>query len=124
MKWLQLQLKQLRSRACLYIFNRYFAKLVYDFTKVDESLAKMNEKKRGDYYQAVSNWINSEAYKLEYEGELAEMYEELATKTQTEDVMTAYRLLILKIKNRDIRLREKAKEYLNLQTFRTNQYRV
>ena len=119
--WIQTQLKQLRRKAVLYIFNRYFAKLVYSFARTDEIIEKMSQVQRDNYHAAIDNWINSEAYTLEYEGEMNELYEELAAKAQTEDVMTAYRLVMLKVKNKDLRLRQKMEEASKKRAFQSMQ---
>lgn len=124
MKWIQRKLKQWRSQAVLATFNRYFAKLIYDFEKIEDKLGKLNEVQKREYYRDVSAWISSEAYKLEYQGELEALYEELACKSQTEDVMTAYRLVLLKLKSRDLRLKQKSNEFLALQALHTTQSKL
>lgn len=119
MKFLLQQLKRLRQWVVIQEFNKYFGRLVYSFEKTDEKIQKLNQVQRTDYYNAVSAWLSSEAYLIEYSGELNELYHELAATSQNEDVITAYRLVIMKLKNRDIRLKQKAAEALAMKAFKT-----
>lgn len=114
-------LAKLRNRVILWVFNRYFGQMVYSFEKTDEQIKKLNDHQRQNYYEAIYTWVTSDGYKLEYEGEISQIYEELASKAQTEDVMTAYRLLLLKIKNKHLRLTQLAQNHAALQAFHLTQ---
>ncbi len=124
MKFLQLQLKLWRAKACLYFYNRYFSKFIYSFETTETTISKLNEVERREYLRSVSEWVQTPAYKIEYQGELEELYRELACNAQTEDLLTAYRLLILRVKNKDLRLRGKVNEFNAQQAFHTIQSKL
>ncbi len=111
MKFLQLQLKKLRHKVVLSIFNRYYGRYVYDFKKAEDEFNKLPEPTQMQCYEDITNWLNSEAYKIVGQGEVRGLYEELANEAKTEDVMTAYRLALLKHKSEDVYLRSKAEYY-------------
>lgn len=87
-------------------------------------ISNLNETERRDYAKSVAEWVQSPAYLLEYKGELEELYRELACNAQTDDLLTAYRLAILKLKNRDLHLRTKVAEFNAQQAFHTTQSKL
>lgn len=104
-------LKKLKHRVVLYVFNYYFGKLVYGFETAEEKLKKSTETQRGYYYRAVTEWYNSEAYNIETQGEFQDILSEIAKKVVSEDILTAYRLILLREKSKEIRLKSKIEEY-------------
>lgn len=102
----------------MYVFNRYYQNFMYGFEKADDVFNRMTETQRTLYYEAVTNWVNSDAYEVEDKGIINKYYAELATRAEGDDLLTAYRLALLLLKNQDIRLRQKAEEYRVLQATR------
>ncbi len=104
-------LKKLRQRATLWVFNYFFGNLVYSFETANEKFAKLTETQKTYYYESVSDWLVSIGHEIESTGLMEQLYKELATKSKNEDEMMAYRLVMLLVKNQEIRLQGKVIEY-------------
>lgn len=104
-------LKKLRHKVVLYVFNHYYQNFVYNFEKAEQSIQKLTEPAKVRYYEDIKEWLETPAYEIESKGDIQHYYEEIATKAVGDDLLTAYRLLLLYLKNKDIRLRSKAEEY-------------
>lgn len=124
MRFLRTKLLKLRRQIVLAAYNKYFGRFVYSFEKTDEKIARLTETERNEYYRSITEWVTSNAYKIEYEGEVGETYEELASKASNEDVMTAYRLALLKTKNRDLRYKDKVKIFNAQQVLRNTRNNI
>lgn len=111
-------LKRLRQKAVLWLFNRYFSNLVFGFETADKKIEKMSETQKTMYYEAVTAWVESGAYAIEDKSKIEECYKKLATEATTDDLLTAYRLALLLMKNQDIRLRGKVDEYNRIRAAR------
>lgn len=108
-------LKKLRHRIVLYVFDYYFGNFVYSFEDADAKVRSLNPIEQNQYAEDITNWIQTMAFKIENQGQLMDVYKEMAEKGLTEDVFTAYRLQMLKIKNQEIRLQSKAEKHKQLQ---------
>lgn len=95
----------------MYVFQRYYGNFMYGFEKADEKIAKLTEPQRVRYCEDLTDWIGTPAYEIESKGAIEKYYEELATKAVGDDILTAYRLLLLYLKSNDIRLRSKVEEH-------------
>ncbi len=104
-------LKKLRHKALLYVFNRYYGRYVYSFEDAEIEFAKLSPASQTMYYEEITAWVNSKAYEIEGKGQVKQMYLHLATESKNEDEMMALRMALLKHKNMDLRLRQKAEEY-------------
>jgi len=97
--------KERRFEAIRKTFNRYYQCFLYPFIKVEEEWNKKNESERWRMYEDVTNWVKSDAYKLEHENIVREFYQKLASESQTEEQIAGYRLCLLFIKSWEIRLK-------------------
>jgi hypothetical protein len=93
------------------VFSKYYGHFEYPFFNADGKRHQLPEPNQLRYYEDVSHWINSEAYKIEHEAMVKDFYRELATKPLTDDQITGYRLALVFIKNYEGRLGALAEEY-------------
>lgn len=107
-------MKKLRNRALRWVFDRYYGHFLYPFIKADEVWLKKTENEQWLLYQQISDWINSEAYKIEYESLVREFYQKLAVESQTEEQVLGYRLALLALKTWDIRLKGLAQKFTEI----------
>ena len=107
-------MKRLRQWSAQILFRKHFGHLVFDFENADTKIEKLNETDKTRYYEAVTAWVESDAYEIEGKGLVMQLYAELATETKENDLITAYRLALLKHKNQDIRLRSQSQAYKNI----------
>lgn len=111
-------LKRLRHRLTLRLFNYFFSDLILNFEDADKGFDKLSETQRMQYYEAISAWVESQAYEIEDKGKIGDCARQLAFVQLDPDVHSAYRLAILLMKNQDIRLRSKVAEYQSLKAAR------
>lgn len=113
-KWL----RQLKRRAVLAVFRYYFNSFVYSFDDIDTARRAMVEPSQMRYYEDVAAWVGSTAYKMEMDNLVRTAYRELSTIPTTEELFTAYRLLLVFLRNYESRLKGIAVEYNSLQLSR------
>ena len=104
-------MKRLLRQLIQRVFSKYYGHFEYPFWQADAIRKRMPEPNQLRYYEDVSNWINSEAYKTEHESMVKDFYRELATKAVNDDLATGYRLALIFIKNYEARLGSLAEEY-------------
>lgn len=109
--YLLLKLKKLRKKVIQQVFSRYYSHFEYPFFHADSIRSRLPEPNQFRYYEDVSNWINSEAYKIEHEALVRDFYKELAIKPLTDDQIAGYRLALIFVKNYEARLGSLAQEY-------------
>lgn len=112
-----------RHKLVVYFFNRYYGEYLYGFKTADDRIEALQEPAKSRYYEDVTHWLNSEAHKIEYEGVVALHYEALAVRALEPDIACAHRLLLLALRNQEVRLKSKAEHYkqLNIIRNRSNQ---
>lgn len=93
------------------IFARRFKYFDYSFQRADEYLAGLLPSKRISYYKAISDWKESDAYKIEMQEIVKTFYEELSVKTIQEPQFSGYRLVLLFIQRYEQRMNYLAKKY-------------
>ena len=103
--------KQLKLRVIQWIFNRYYQNFLYPFTIADGVWYNKSENQRWIMYEEVTNWVESEAYKIEHENIIQAFYKDLAEASKTEEQIAGYRLALLVEKSRDIRLKTLAARF-------------
>ena len=72
-------------------------------------------------YEAVTDWYNSDAYKIEHEGIISWLYKDLAEASKTEEQIAGYRLALIAEKSRDIRLETLAKKFKEIKILEQRQ---
>lgn len=110
MKWL----RNLKHKALEYIFKRYYGNYLYPFRKAEDIWASKSENEQWRLYQTVSDWVTSDAYKIEYDSLIREFYQKLAVESQSEEQVAGYRLALLALKTMDIRLKGLAQKFIEI----------
>ena len=108
-------LAKLRHKALMYVFSKFYGRFVYAFEDADAQKAKMSDAQKGNYYEAISNWVTSDAYKIEMDGITRKFYRELATITADDPAMNGYRQVLIFIKFYEARLTKISNEYKEIQ---------
>lgn len=106
--------KKIRVWAVSWVFKIYFRTYVYPFDRADDKFEKLSPSEKAAHLSAISNWVNSSAYKLESTEFLRKLYEDLATKPADDIMITAHRLCLLAEQDKQKRLARKAAEFERL----------
>ena len=77
------------------LFNRYFKYFNYPFSTANSYINSLPQNKRHKYYREVSEWIKSEAFRVEHQSLMKLAYKELATEDTDSYSREAYRLLLI-----------------------------
>ena len=86
------------------VFEKYYGNFIYPFETADVKRYKLSPAGQYRYLMDVDTWIKSTAYKYEIEGLIRKFYQELSLTTTDEIQLSAYRLVLIFIKNYENRL--------------------
>jgi len=115
-------LKETKNKIKFYviswIFRTYFGSFMYPFDRADDAYKKLPAHEKASYLQAVHNWVNSNAYRLESQEIIRKFYQELALKPCDEISVSAYRLAIMIERDKQVRLQKKSKEFQEIEVIR------
>ena len=107
-------MKKLRYKALTFVFNHYYSHFLYPFIKADTIWANKSEPEQWRMYQEVSDWVKSDAYKIEMDSLVREFYQKLAVESQTEEQILGYRLALLALKTFEERLKGLAEKFTQI----------
>jgi hypothetical protein len=93
------------------IFKLYFGSFLYPFEKADEKFENLSAFEKAKYLKDVSNWVNSDAFRIESQEILRKYYQDLACKPLDNVTATGYRLALLVEQDKERRLLKRAKEF-------------
>lgn len=113
-------LKKLKHNALEFIFKKYYGHYLYPFTTSEAVWSSKTEPERWRMYQEVSDWVKSDAYKIEYDNLVREFYQKLAVESQSEEQVAGYRLALLALKTYDIRMRGLAQRFVEIKIMEQN----
>lgn len=92
-------------------FERYYGNYIYPFLNADVEIEGLSDNGKLRYYEAVKDWRESKAYKIEMNSLIRKFYQELSLKTVAEESIAGYRLSLIWLQNYERRLKELADKY-------------
>ena len=111
-------LQNLKHRLMIWTVNKlfmaYFGTFYYPFESVNNKVMRMKDEERLIHMNSVYNFVESKAYRIEFQEIIRTMYTELATKPYNDVTVSAYRMALIFFKDFDKRLKEIHQEYKKL----------
>lgn len=104
-------LQKLKSRVIQKVFSRYYGHFIYPFINADLERSKMPDYAQAKYLETISNWVRSDAFKIEHQAMVAKFITESATESRDEIDLAANRLALIWLRNYEDRLALLAKEF-------------
>jgi hypothetical protein len=108
-------LQNLKSRLMIWTINKlfitYFGTFYYPFESANNKFMRMKDEERMIHMNSIYNFVESKAYRIEFQEVIRTIYTELATKPYNDISVSAYRMALIFFKDFDKRLKEIHKEY-------------
>lgn len=104
-------LNKLKKYVIRKVFEKYYGNFLYPFEKTDEIRLKLSPQSQYRYLMDVNSFVESKAFKTEFEGVIRRFYQELSLKPTNEIDISAYRLTLIFIQSFENRLLSLQEEY-------------